>query len=41
MGKDCVDQGFILRHIGEKTQENFFGFMDLEKPYYRVNIGEL
>ena len=40
-GRGCVDQIFTLKQIGEKAQEKNFrvyvGFIDLEKPYDRVN----
>ena len=40
-GRECVDQIFILKQIGEKAREKqrkvYVGFIDLEKPYNRVN----
>ena len=40
-GKECVDQVFTLKQIGEKAREKkcrvYGGFMDLEKAYDRVN----
>ena len=40
-GRRCVDQIFTLKRIGEKAREKkrrmHVGFIDLEKPYDRVN----
>ena len=40
-GRGCVDQVFTLKQIGGKAREKkcrvYVGFMDLEKPYDRVN----
>ena len=41
VGRECVDQIFTLKQIGEKAQEKkcrvYMGFIDLEKAYDRVN----
>ena len=40
-GRECVDQIFTLKHIGEKAQGKkrrvYLGFIDLEKAYDRFN----
>ena len=40
-GRDCIDQIFTLKQIGEKEGEKkcrvYVDFMDLEKTYDRVN----
>ena len=40
-GRECVDQIFTLKQIGEKSQKKkqrvIMGFMDLEKVYDRIN----
>ena len=40
VGMGYVDQIFTLKQIGEKAQEKkcrlYLGFMDLEKPYDKV-----
>ena len=40
-GRECVDEIFTLKQIGEKAREKksrvHVGFMDLEKAYDRVN----
>ena len=44
-GNGCVDQIFTLKQIGEKAREKkcrvYVSFIDLEKPYDRVNRGAL
>ena len=41
VGRECVDQIFPLKQIGEKAKEKkhrlYLGFMDLEKVSDRVN----
>ena len=40
-GRECVDQIFTLKKMGEKAPERkcrvYVGFMDIEKAYYRAN----
>ena len=36
-GKECVNQIFTLKQIGEKARKEYVGFMNLQKVYDRVN----